>query len=469
MSQYDDLCRHVKTMHDSIHGYIRLSVFAIKIIDTKMFQRLRKLKQLGTCNYVYPNAVHTRFEHSIGTYHVASELLDTIVNWGDASIYQCLKGIPELQHYYQTVYENKIHPLDIYICELVKIAALCHDIGHGPFSHVFDDVFLPEMGKKNNYCSTHEERSGVILEMLIKNDKDLCNIINDNEIMFMKNLINPKNEHTGFIYQIVSNPITGLDVDKFDYLTRDVYMLDFQAKIDPCRLVKQIRVIDNKIVYPEQTTDDIYNLFQTRYRLHKQVYCHKAVISAQFFIVEIMKLLDDILKISESITDMNKFSCLTDEYILESINIIDNLKGHRNILTDEQYNNLIKAKKIINNLEKRNLYTVICSIISSKPIDYKKYLDTLDDKNNIIVFHNKVGFVSGDKPNPFDSIYVYKTKDSSKISGKITIFKKDKNDITILMPKLYQEYIITFYYTNKKDMSRIQHLKEYFENSLKTN
>lgn len=455
------LCNKIKNIHDAIHGYIQLSVFAAKIIDTNLFQRLRKLKQLGTCSYVFPNAVHNRFEHSIGTYYIANEQLAIIVSSTDPkSIDSYLGNIPELQHYYLQMYNNEIHPLDIYICELIKIAALCHDIGHGPFSHVFDDAFLPHVGKKDCYCSTHEERSGIILEMLIKNDTELSKMIHQNEIKFMQDLINPKIEHTGFIYQIVSNSITGLDVDKFDYLARDIYTLNFQAKVDPIRLIKHIKIIDNNIVYPEQSVDDIYNLFQTRYRLHKQVYCHTAVIAVQFIIVELLILLDDILKISDSISDMNNFSLLTDEYILESIKIIDNFKSSLSI---NQIKNLNNAKLLVQKLENRQLYAVICSITSTNKIDITEYINTFSDSNNIIIFQNKVGFVSGNKTNPFDSIYVYKTKDSSKIAGKITAFKKDIHDLTILLPKLYQEYIVIFYYKDKKNITRITELKHIIE------
>src|SRR5690606_32489551 len=126
--------------------------------------------------------------------------------------------ISELKKYFQIMYNNNFQ-LDDYVCELVKISALCHDIGHGPFSHAFDDLF-----KSNKYINhndsgrnTHEFRSTVILEHIIKNDKILSSAITDDEIQFMKNLIDPK-DRNGFIYQIVSNNLNGLDVDKFDYL-----------------------------------------------------------------------------------------------------------------------------------------------------------------------------------------------------------------------------------------------------------
>jgi HD superfamily phosphohydrolase len=219
----NELCANAKTIHDSIYGFVNLSYFAVKIIDTPEFQRLRFIKQLGTCSYVFPNAVHTRFEHSIGTYNVASELLNSLVLHVDPeSIDEYLSNIPELKKYYTKRYDNKLHLLDEYVCELVKIAGLCHDIGHGPFSHVFDDYFIQETNKKNIFGASHEERSELLIEQIINNDLELKNIIESDEIQFIKNLINPKECHTGFIYQIISNSLTGLDVDKFDYFPLDI-------------------------------------------------------------------------------------------------------------------------------------------------------------------------------------------------------------------------------------------------------
>lgn len=447
-----------KKIYDCIHGYIYLSQFATRIIDNKIFQRLRDLSQLGTCKFVYPNATHSRFEHSIGTYHIAGKLLEKLPSQTNQQIDNYMASIPELQRYFQEIYENQVHPLDLYVCELIKIAALCHDLGHGPFSHVFDDIFLPNAGKDGCYCSTHEERSGVLLEMIINSDPILKNIVRPEEIAFMKNIINPTKDHTGFIYQIVSNNITSLDVDKFDYLQRDIYMLNFQAKINPSTLIEQVKIIDNNFVYPEQAINDITNLFSTRHRLHVQVYCHKATLSTQMMIVEIFHFLDEILGLSESINDMNKFCKITEGYIFYSAKFIEN---NIHILQPNQIENFNKAIQLISALESRQLYPMICHFVSKTKIDLSAYIESFEDKHNILFSQNKVGFVSGNKPNPLDSIYVYKTKDSN-VSTKLTANKKNKEDITLLMPPCYQEYIVTIHYKDKANVERISELKKYF-------
>lgn len=473
MTKREKLHENTKCVHDSIHGFIALSYFAVKMIDNKCFQRLRNIKQLGTCYYVFPTATHSRFEHSIGTYHVASKILNTIIETNPEDIDEYLSTIPELKEYYNSEYSGEMHILDNYVCELIKIAALCHDIGHGPFSHVFDDSFIKNTDVKNKFGATHEERSGILIEYIIKNDVDLKEIISDNEIQFIKNLINSSDSHVGFIYQIISNSVTGLDVDKYDYLLRDVYMLNFQAKIDISRLVNDVKIINNNIVYPEQAVDDIYNLLQTRYRLHQNVYCHKVVISTQLIISKILSLLDNILKISQSVLQVEKFITLTDEYIFNSVTILENF------VTDEtDKNTLGKIKKYVDMLNKRELYSIVYTI-TFKDLNIDEINDFLDDidrsDESIIVHKGKIGFVSGNKPNPFDNIYVYKTKDSTKMMSmkenkekvKLSAFKKNKEDILIL-PTQYQERYAIVYCSDKHDEQKIMKIRNDIKQRLLT-
>lgn len=454
---YQQLCTQTKNIYDSIHGYIPITNFALHIIDHPYFQRLRKLKQLGTCNYVFPNAVHTRFEHSIGTYYLASELVKTIQN-DDTNYDSYLSQILELQNYYN---KNRItiNLFDNYICELCKIAALCHDLGHGPFSHVFDDIFLHNSNKKNNLNDLnifHEHRSGLILELIIKNDEYLHNIIGPDEIQFMKNLINPQKQHKGFIYQIVSNNLNSLDVDKYDYIVRDSKMLLNQINIDCSRLIKHVKIIDNNIVYPEQALYDIYSLFQTRHRLHRQIYCHKCVISVQFMITEILMLLDPILDISNSINDMDKFCKLNDEYCIESIKIL-NLSI---VDIPEKYKiNLQKAQTLLNLIEQHKFYIFIDSCITTTFLDVSQ----LFKDPNILIFSNKLGFVSGNKTNPLDDIYIYKTK---HMLNNITAIKQDKTLYTALMPNIYQEYITMIFSKTKLDFENINKIKLDFKDYI---
>lgn len=107
-----DLLVAEKIINDPIHTAIKLDKLSCRIVDTPQYQRLRHLKQLGTCSFVFPSAGHTRFEHSLGVAHLAERVCRT------------LQG-----------YQPELGITDVDILS-VKIAGLCHDLGHGPFSHV---------------------------------------------------------------------------------------------------------------------------------------------------------------------------------------------------------------------------------------------------------------------------------------------------------------------------------------------
>lgn len=116
-----------RLIKDPIHGFMRLRKELFCVIDTPHFQRLRSLRQLGLLHYVFPSATHTRFEHSIGTANIAGTLLRTL---------QDLQG-------------GTLRELSDRRCLLVQVAALVHDLGHGPFSHVFDGEVIPELIRRS--------------------------------------------------------------------------------------------------------------------------------------------------------------------------------------------------------------------------------------------------------------------------------------------------------------------------------
>jgi HD superfamily phosphohydrolase len=439
-------CEQHKIIHDVMHGFIPMSKLAINIIDSSLFQRLRNLKQLGVCNFIFPNAVHTRFEHSLGTYFLADKLLKAINETIDPKY---LNSIEELKPYFEKY--NKDYTLDDYIIELVKIAALCHDLGHGAFSHLFDDIILVKNGMSKCKESKHETRSGLIIEMIIKNSDYLSNIITNNEILFIKNIINPDiNIHKGFLYEIVSNCSTGIDVDKIDYIMRDQKIIFGSTQFQYERLVSHIKVIDNTIIYPEQALYDIYELFMTRYRMHKQIYCHRGVIAIQECVIKLFVCLDKILGLSNSIYDMNKFCEIDDNYIMQATKFLNITKKS---LNEEQLLCLDEATKIMKDITTHNIYTIIGSFASRENIDIDEYFV---GHQNVLCFKSKIGFVSGDKPNPLEKIKVYSSKNNK------VIVNKTKNDISYIIPDVYQEYLYMVFYTGD-DADHINKLKNIFD------
>lgn len=462
MSEYiigcrGDLVRKAKNIHIPIHGSISVTHMAKHFIDNRFFQRLKNLKQLGVCDYIFPGATHTRFEHSLGTYHLADRIMNRIKDKSDnKQLIQWLSLIPEIKQHVL------VFGLDDWIIELVKIAALCHDIGHGPFSHLFDDVFIKKSVFSNHPMATHEFRSCAIVETMIRETFVLSRFITDNDIKFIQTLIDPTSEHKGFIYQIVSNNLNGLDVDKYDYISRDAHHIGIKNGFDHSKLVDDVLVIDNNIVYQEQTEQDIYNLYVTRYSLHRKVYGHKGVISAQFIILSIMEIIDKVINISGSIVDLNHFITMTDEFIMVSMKFILGLKNNllfSDKLTQSDYADL----EILNQkTQSHGLYPHIGTIVTKDPCNIGEYFE----KSPLHFIHkHKIGYVSGNKSNPLDMIYVYKTKDIA--NGNYVAHLINKHEISFIIPDIYQEYIIMVF-RKDRDVDAIKADKEIFKSIIKS-
>ena len=263
-----------KFFNDIIHGTIKLSNIAVSIIDTYEFQRLRNIKQLSTVNYVFPSAVHTRFEHSIGVAHLAKKLLKILI-----------------------LNQNNLNITERDILR-IEIAGLCHDLGHGPFSHTFDNEFLKNHPDYNSVIfKNHEERSIIILKLIIKkynielNDEDIKHISWMIYPEFYEEEINKLDKY--FLYTIVSNKDNGLDVDKFDYLARDSFYCGIKIGCEFSRIFSECIVIDNIIVFSEKIKYNILDIFNARNKLHLLIYNHRVVKSIEFMILDLIRLMDN--------------------------------------------------------------------------------------------------------------------------------------------------------------------------------
>ncbi|XP_049326797.1 deoxynucleoside triphosphate triphosphohydrolase SAMHD1-like [Astyanax mexicanus] len=173
-----------KVFYDPVHGHIALDPLLVSIIDTPQFQRLRNIKQLGGGYFVFPGASHNRFEHSIGVAHLAGKLVQSL----------------------RTDNELNITDTDE-LC--VKIAGLCHDLGHGPFSHVFEGFMKEENPGSNWKCE----------------NKALKINLNKSIDCITQWSYTGRPQEKSYLYQIVNNQTTGIDVDKMDYFSRDCHHL----------------------------------------------------------------------------------------------------------------------------------------------------------------------------------------------------------------------------------------------------
>jgi len=384
----------------NIHKAIRISPIALKIVNTPEFQRMRNIKQLGLCDLVYPSATHTRFEHSLGVYFLAGKMVDKIIQQYPYRKYD----IPE--------FGERI-TLSHKICECIKIAALCHDIGHGPYSHVFDNVLLKHINHPN---SEHENRSCLIMEMLCK--RELKDELNDKHIAFIKSIIHPQSHHSGALYQIVANHLNGIDADKFDYLARDMYNIGVNG-FNSVRLIDEFIIDDNdNISYPKHCSLDIFEMFHTRYLMHKKIYCHKTVKLLECMLSDLFIIIDPIFKISDTIFNLDNFCKLTDNTIFSYLQTLIAIPPFlRHNLNLDDYAKITKAHDIYQNIVSRNLYQQIVEVTADGEIFLTEFVQHLLDKypdlhkSDFEIIKYAIGFVSGNKPDPFNTIYFYNKKE----------------------------------------------------------
>lgn len=343
----------VKVINDPIHGHIELHPLLIRIIDTPQFQRLRYIKQLGGAYYVFPGASHNRFEHSLGVGYLAGCL-----------VRELSEKQPELQ----------INERDM-LC--VQIAGLCHDLGHGPFSHMFDGRFIPLARQGVKW--KHEQGSVDMFEHLITSNDlkpvmERYGLIPEEDIIFIKEQITGPPEtpvkdvswpykgrpkEKSFLYEIVANKRNGIDVDKWDYFARDCHHLGIQNSFDYKRFLKFARVCEvnnsKHICTRDQEIENLYDMFHTRTSLHRRAYQHKVGNIIDIMITDAFLKADPYIKItgtegkkyhiSTAIDDMEAFTKLTDNVFLEILHSSDP--------------KLAAAREILEKIERRNLYKYV--------------------------------------------------------------------------------------------------------------
>jgi len=234
-----------KIINDPIYGFVTLpDDLVYDLINHPIFQRLRRIKQLGLTNLVYPGALHTRFHHAIGAMYLMTEALQVLKS----------KGIK--------ITDDETRA--------AIVAILLHDIGHGPFSHALEHTIVKGIH--------HEDISTMLMDELNK-------VFSGKLTLAIKIF---KNEHPKkFLYQLVSSQ---LDMDRLDYLNRDSFFTGVtEGVVSSDRIIKMLHVQNGELVVEAKGIYSVENFLISRRLMYWQVYLHKTVLSAEKLLVNILK------------------------------------------------------------------------------------------------------------------------------------------------------------------------------------
>lgn len=241
-----------KIVNDPVYGFINIPAGLIfDVIEHPFFQRLRRIKQLGLTDFVYPGALHTRFHHALGAMHLMSTAMETL--------------------------KSKGHAISKSEYEAVMLAILLHDVGHGPFSHALETTLLKDV--------SHEHLSLKIMQLLNQKFKGRLDLT----IQIFKGKYRRK-----FFHQLVASQ---LDIDRLDYLNRDSFFTGvLEGTIGAERIIKMLTIKNDQIVVEEKGIYSIENFLSARRLMYWQVYLHKTTVSAEKMIIQLVSRAKELLQ-----------------------------------------------------------------------------------------------------------------------------------------------------------------------------
>ena len=249
--------KEAKIINDPVFGFIKIPRGLLYgIVEHPLFQRLNRINQLGLASVVYPGARHTRFQHSLGAFHLMSEAV--------LSLQQ--KGI--------FIFDTE--------AEAVQAAILMHDIGHGPFSHVLENTLI--------HGISHEDISLMMMEEINNHFNGQLNLA----ISIFKGEY-PKN----FLHQLISSQ---LDMDRLDYLRRDSFYTGVtEGNIGSARIIKMLNVVNDTLVVDQKGIYSLENYLTTRRLMYWQVYLHRTCVAYEKVLVNMLTRAKDLIRMGQDV------------------------------------------------------------------------------------------------------------------------------------------------------------------------
>ena len=243
-----------KIINDPVFGFIKIPRGLLyDVVCHPLMQRLNRINQLGLASVVYPGARHTRFQHSLGAFHLMSE------------------AVLSLQQKGNFIFDSE--------AEAVEAAILMHDIGHGPFSHVLENTLI--------HGISHEDISLLMMEQI---NRDLGGGLLNLAISIFKDEYPARR----FLHQLISSQ---LDMDRLDYLRRDSFFTGVtEGNIGSARIIKMLNVVNDSLVVESKGIYSLENYLTTRRLMYWQVYLHKTAVAYEKVLVNTLTRAKDLTR-----------------------------------------------------------------------------------------------------------------------------------------------------------------------------
>ena len=301
----DKMTESCKVVRDPIHGNIQIRDYFVDLLETPEIQRLYNIKQLGFAHLVFPGAHHTRLEHSLGTYKIASQISE-ILNLEDSEK------------------------------DIVTCAALLHDIGHGPFSHTLESILMEKFGV--DHVDLTEKLILGEYEIFESDEKKFIQSQSVNQILDKNNMdkeaivkiIRGKTYRKSYLSQILNSTI---DADQLDYLIRDAYYTGVAyGMIDIERLLQTLIIHEDNLTIKRKGVSVVENILMARSLMYSSVYFHKTVRIAELMLSKAFEELTD--------TEPFEFFRMTDAEIINKLKKMGDFQYE--IVTRLKYRTLFK-------------------------------------------------------------------------------------------------------------------------------
>ena len=410
-----------KNITDYIYGLMSIPNHYFKFIDSIYVQRLRNIRQLPTAQYVFPSVTHSCYEHSLGTYFLSNKyIMDLKTRQKELDINQTL-------------------------INTISLCGLFNNLGTLPFLNSFKSFY------KEKYNINYDQKQkayDLILQLLESKGIDPECISNQNDdenfnLDIIKKIFTTNNNKLKFYEQIVFNTKTEIDCESFDNLNRDIYKYGSPPLFDHNTLMNSTQIINDEICYRYEDAFSVYDYYNAKYTIGTKFYYHRVSTAIELMFTDIFKYIDPVYNIYDLVNNNNKFIYFFDSFIY-------NIKNN-----DNNNNNLKKAKKILDNIDKRNLYTFVGEYYLSDRqneqesqnfnentlIENRNKKDAILNPNEIRIKKDEIFLGSGEF-DPLNNIYFYDNEGN--------IIKRKNEDVSKLLAKRFKSRIIRVFLVNKE-------------------